>query len=265
MIKNKKMRVLLKIFGVVAYVVTLYYLARLGLIGLNDTHKLRNIIPVFIVLFYLIPSQKTFFYIVLPFSLLACIVTPISLIYGDIDYQALISLIATNTIEAQEFIAQIPVKHFLQGISIPVLAFFAFWVSQKIDIKPWRNKVGVLIEVACESDFVAKNEDFKAFVKDLCMHIAAAAPICISKEDVPADIIAKEREIAMAQLEGDKKPEAIKEKIVNGKIDKFVSGVALLEQPFVKDDSMTIGDLIKSKIATIGEKIEVKRFTRYQI
>ncbi len=127
------------------------------------------------------------------------------------------------------------------------------------------NKVGVLIEVACESDFVAKNEDFKAFVKDLCMHIAAAAPICISKEDVPADIIAKEREIAMAQLEGDKKPEAIKEKIVNGKIDKFVSGVALLEQPFVKDDSMTIGDLIKSKIATIGEKIEVKRFTRYQI
>ena len=116
------------------------------------------------------------------------------------------------------------------------------------------NKVGVLIEVACESDFVAKNEDFKAFVKDLCMHIAAAAPICITKEEVPADLIAKEREIAMGQLAEDKKPEAIKEKIVNGKIEKFVSGVALLEQPFVKDDSMTI-----------GEKIEVKRFTRYQI
>lgn len=142
------MRVLLKIFGGGVYVVTLYYLARLGLIGLNDTHKLRNIIPVFIVLFHLIPSQKTFFYIVLPFSLLACIVTPISLIYGDIDYQALISLIATNTIEAQEFIAQIPVKYFLQGISIPILAFFAFWVSQKIDIKPWRNKVGVLISIS---------------------------------------------------------------------------------------------------------------------
>ena len=127
------------------------------------------------------------------------------------------------------------------------------------------NKVGVLIEVACESDFVAKNEDFKAFVKDPCMHIAAAAPICITKEEVPADLIAKEREIAMGQLAEDKKPEAIKEKIVNGKIEKFVSGVALLEQPFVKDDSMTIGELIKSKIATIGEKIEVKRFTRYQI
>ena len=127
------------------------------------------------------------------------------------------------------------------------------------------NKVGVLIDVACESDFVAKNDDFKAFVKDLCMHIAAAAPICIAKEDVPADIIAKEREIALAQLAEDKKPEAIKQKIVDGKIAKFVSGVALLEQPFVKDDSMTIAQLLTSKIATIGEKIEIKRFTRYQI
>ncbi len=127
------------------------------------------------------------------------------------------------------------------------------------------NKVGVLIEVACESDFVAKNEDFKAFVKDLCMHIAAVAPICISKDDVPADLLAKEREITMAQLAEDKKPEAIKEKIVNGKLEKFIAGVALLEQPFVKDDSMTVGQLLTHKIATIGEKIEVKRFVRYQI
>ena len=127
------------------------------------------------------------------------------------------------------------------------------------------NKVGVLIEVACESDFVAKNEDFKAFVRDLCMHIAAAAPICISREDVPADLVAKEREIALAQLAEDKKPDAIKQKIVDGKIDKFISGICLLEQPFVKDDKMTIGDLITHKVATIGEKIEVKRFTRYQI
>ncbi len=127
------------------------------------------------------------------------------------------------------------------------------------------NKVGVLIEVACESDFVAKNDDFKAFVRDLCMHIAAAAPICISREDVPAELVEKEREIAMAQLAEDKKPAEIKEKIVNGKLDKFVSGIALLEQPFVKDDSMTIAQLLTSKIATIGEKIEIKRFTRYQI
>ncbi len=127
------------------------------------------------------------------------------------------------------------------------------------------NKVGVLIEVACESDFVAKNEDFKAFVRDLCMHIAAADPICISKEDVPADVIEKERAIAMEQLADDKKPEEIKKKIVDGKIAKYVSGLALLSQPFVKDDSMTVGDVITQKIATIGEKIEVKRFTRYQI
>ena len=127
------------------------------------------------------------------------------------------------------------------------------------------NKVGVLIEVACESDFVAKNDDFKAFVRDLCMHIAAASPICISKEDVPADLVAKEREIALAQLAEDKKPDNIKEKIVDGKIAKFVSGVALLEQPFVKDDSMTVAQLLTSKIATIGEKIEIKRFVRYQI
>ena len=127
------------------------------------------------------------------------------------------------------------------------------------------NQVGVLIEVACESDFVAKNEDFKAFVKDLCMHIAAAAPVCISREEVPQDLVAKETEIAMAQLAEDKKPEAVKEKIVKGKIDKFISGICLLEQPFVKDDSMTVGDLLTQKIAVIGEKIEIKRFTRYQI
>ena len=127
------------------------------------------------------------------------------------------------------------------------------------------NKVGVLIEVACESDFVAKNEDFKAVVKDRCMHIAAAAPLCITREEIPADVIAKEKEIAMAQLADDKKPEAIKEKIVAGKLDKIISGMALLEQPFVKDDKMTVGDLLTHKIATIGEKIEIKRFTRYQI
>jgi len=127
------------------------------------------------------------------------------------------------------------------------------------------NKVGVLIEVACESDFVAKNEDFKSFVRDLCMHIAAASPVCISREEVPADIIAKEREIALAQLAEEKKPDAVKEKIVAGKIDKFVKSLALLDQPFVKDDKLTVGEILTQKIATIGEKLEVKRFTRYQI
>ena len=127
------------------------------------------------------------------------------------------------------------------------------------------NKVGVLIEVACESDFVAKNDDFKAFVRDLCMHIAAAAPVCIAREEVPADLVEKEREIALAQLAEDKKPDNVKEKIVAGKIDKFVAGICLLEQDFVKDPNMTVGELLTQKIATIGEKIEIKRFTRYQI
>ena len=127
------------------------------------------------------------------------------------------------------------------------------------------NKVGVLIEVACESDFVAKNADFQSFVKDLCMHIAAVAPICISREEVPAELVAKEREIAMAQLAEDKKPDNIKEKIVEGKLDKYYKSVCLLEQPFVKDDSHTVKEVLTNKIATIGEKLEIKRFTRYQI
>ena len=127
------------------------------------------------------------------------------------------------------------------------------------------NKVGVLIEVACESDFVAKNADFQAFVKDLCMHIAAVAPICVSREEVPAELVEKEREIAMAQLAEDKKPDNIKAKIVEGKLDKYYHSVCLLEQPFVKDDKHTVKEVLTQKIATIGEKLEIKRFTRYQI
>ncbi|MBO7521714.1 MAG: translation elongation factor Ts [Opitutales bacterium] len=127
------------------------------------------------------------------------------------------------------------------------------------------NKVGVLIEVACESDFVAKNADFQAFVKDLCMHIAAVAPICVSREEVPAELVEKEREIAMAQLAEDKKPDNIKAKIVEGKLDKYYQSVCLLEQPFVKDDKHTVKEVLTQKIATIGEKLEIKRFTRYQI
>ncbi|MBO6102297.1 MAG: translation elongation factor Ts [Opitutales bacterium] len=127
------------------------------------------------------------------------------------------------------------------------------------------NKVGVLIEVACESDFVAKNADFQAFVKDVCMHIAALSPICVSREEVPAELVEKEREIAMAQLANDKKPDNIKAKIVEGKIEKYYASVCLLEQPFVKDDKHTVKEVLTQKIATIGEKLEIKRFTRYQI
>ena len=125
------------------------------------------------------------------------------------------------------------------------------------------GKVGVIIEVNCESDFVAKNDDFKAFVRDICMHIAAADPECISREDVCPDALQKEKDIAAAQAEG--KPAHAVEKIVEGKVNKWLSGIALLEQPFVKDPDNTIQELLTQKIATIGENIIIRRFTRYQI
>ena len=121
----------------------------------------------------------------------------------------------------------------------------------------------MLIEVNCESDFVAKNDDFKEFVRDICMHIAAASPVCVSRDDVCPDLLQKEKDVAVAQAEG--KPAHAVEKIVQGKINKWLSGVALLEQPFVKDPDNTIQDLLTQKIAKMGENIVIKRFTRYQI
>ncbi|MGA2052621.1 MAG: translation elongation factor Ts [Opitutales bacterium] len=125
------------------------------------------------------------------------------------------------------------------------------------------GKVGVLIEVNCESDFVAKNDQFQLLAKDLCMQIAAASPLFVSREQAPADLLAKEKEIAVAQVAG-KPPQAI-EKIVQGKIDKWFSTVCLLEQPFVKDQSKTVKDYIAESIARIGENIVVRRFTRYAL
>lgn len=128
-----------------------------------------------------------------------------------------------------------------------------------------QGKVGVLIEVNCETDFVAKNEAFREFVKDVTLHIAAASPICISREEVPAAIIEREREIARGQDAVKGKPENIIEKIVEGKIDKFYSTVALLEQAYIKNPDLTIQDLVKSKIAELGENIIIRRFVRYAV
>lgn len=125
------------------------------------------------------------------------------------------------------------------------------------------GKVGVLLELNCESDFVAKNDEFKELARDICMHIAAASPVAISSAEVPEDIIAKEREVAVAQAEG--KPAAAVEKIVEGKIAKFLKDICLLDQPFVKDPDQTIGDLLTAKIQKIGENIKVKRFARFAI
>ena len=125
------------------------------------------------------------------------------------------------------------------------------------------NKVGVMIEVSCETDFVARNDVFKRFVRDIMLQIASASPLYVSVEDVPEDIIQKEKDIAKAQITG--KPDNIVEKIIEGKLRKYYEQVCLLNQPFVKDDKMTIGQLVTSKVAELGENIMVKRFVRYQL
>lgn len=125
------------------------------------------------------------------------------------------------------------------------------------------GRVGVLIEVNCETDFVAKNENFQTFVKDLTLHIAAANPSYLQREDVPEALLEKEREIAADQVKG--KPANVVDKIVEGKINKYFADNCLLEQPFIKDDKTVIRDLVKSKIAELGENIVVRRFTRYAV
>lgn len=125
------------------------------------------------------------------------------------------------------------------------------------------GKVGVLLELNCESDFVAKTEDFQALARDICMHIAAASPLVVRREEVPADVIEKEREIAAGQVQG--KPANIVEKIVEGKLEKVYAQLCLLEQPFVKNPEQTVNDLVTSKVSTIGENIVVRRFARFQI
>ena len=125
------------------------------------------------------------------------------------------------------------------------------------------GKVGVMIEVNCETDFVARNEEFRSFVKDLCLHIAAASPLYVSRDQVPEADLASERDIAAAQVAG--KPPAAIQKIVEGKLEKFYSTVALLDQPFVKIPEKTVKELITEKIAKTGENIQIRRFVRFQL
>jgi elongation factor Ts len=125
------------------------------------------------------------------------------------------------------------------------------------------GRIGVLIEVNCETDFVARNDIFQAFVRDLSLHIAAANPKFLGREEIPESLIAKERDIALDQVKG--KPEAIAEKIVQGKIDKIFSEQCLLEQAFIKNPDQTIGDYVKSKISELGENLVVRRFVRYAV
>lgn len=125
------------------------------------------------------------------------------------------------------------------------------------------GKVGVLLEVNCETDFVARNDDFKAFLKDLCLQIAAANPLYVNREEVPEAELSKERDIAAASLAG--KPAAAIQKIVEGKLEKYYSTVCLIDQPFVKLPEKTVKEILGEKIAKIGENISIRRFTRYQL
>jgi elongation factor Ts len=126
-------------------------------------------------------------------------------------------------------------------------------------------KLGVLLEVNCESDFVAKTEDFERFAKDIAMHIAAANPAGLVPEDVDQSVIEKEREIYRAQMLEEGKPENIIDKIVDGKVEKFYKEVCLLSQQYIKDPQKTVEDVLKETIGKIGENIQIKRFARFQI
>ncbi|HOQ00534.1 MAG TPA: translation elongation factor Ts [Acetivibrio clariflavus] len=126
------------------------------------------------------------------------------------------------------------------------------------------GRIGVLVEVNTETDFAAKNEDFKAFVKDIAMQIAAARPEYVRREEVPAEVIEKEKEILRAQALNEGKPEKIVDKMVEGRLEKFYKEICLLEQPFIKDPDKTIQDLLTEKIAVIGENITIRRFARFE-
>jgi elongation factor Ts len=125
--------------------------------------------------------------------------------------------------------------------------------------------VGAMVLVSCETDFVARNEEFQAFVHDLAMQIAATNPLYVKPEDVPEEVVAKEKEMYLEELRGQEKPPAMVEKILTGKLEKYFEDICLLKQPFVKDEDITVEELINQKIAKIGEKIEVKKFVRFQI
>lgn len=127
------------------------------------------------------------------------------------------------------------------------------------------GKIGVLVEVNCETDFVANTDEFKSFVRDIAMHIAATNPMYLSEEDIDPAVVEKEREILTVQAQNEGKPENIIEKMVDGRIKKFKKEICLLDQPFVKDPDMTIQEYVNEKVGKMGEKITIRRFTRYEM
>ncbi len=129
----------------------------------------------------------------------------------------------------------------------------------------FNGRVGVLVEVNCETDFVARTEDFKQLVRDVALHIASAKPLAVRVEDLPAELVERERKIYEAQAAEEKKPDAVRAKIVEGRLKKFFEDAVLLEQKFVKDDTRTVGDLVKALVAKTGENVRIRRFARFEL
>ena len=129
----------------------------------------------------------------------------------------------------------------------------------------FNGRVAVLVELNCETDFVARNAEFRALAKDLALQVASARPVAVRVEDVPAELVATERRVFEAQVAEEKKPDAVKAKIVEGRLRKFFEESVLLEQKFVKDDSKTVGDLVKAVAAKTGENVQVRRFSRFEL
>ncbi|NMA55188.1 MAG: translation elongation factor Ts [Firmicutes bacterium] len=127
------------------------------------------------------------------------------------------------------------------------------------------NKLGVLVEVNCETDFVARTDEFREFAKDIAMQVAASNPLYLSREDVPAEVLAKEKDILRKQAINEGKPEQVVDRIVEGRLAKFLDETCLLEQPFIKDPDKKVGDLLKEKIARIGENMVIRRFVRFRL
>jgi elongation factor Ts len=129
----------------------------------------------------------------------------------------------------------------------------------------FNGRVGTMVELNSETDFVANTAEFRQLARDLALHVASARPIAVRIEDVPADVVERERRVYKAQVAEEKKPDAVKDKIVEGKLKKFYQENVLLEQPFVKDDKVTVGDLVKALSGKTGEKVEVRRFARFEL
>ncbi|MFQ5552093.1 MAG: translation elongation factor Ts [Gemmatimonadales bacterium] len=129
----------------------------------------------------------------------------------------------------------------------------------------FNGRVGVLVELNCETDFVARTDDFQQLAKDIALHVASSRPLAVTTAELPQEVVERERSVFLKQAEEEGKPEKIREKIVEGKLKKYYSETVLLEQPFVKDDKKSVGDLVKEAAAKLGENVMVRRFARYEL